>query len=171
MSRLRWVLLAVVLLVGGIVRVVVAGGIGSPGEGTPVVQDRLAGAELVAGLGGDARYAGRGDQLADLRLGGPGYDDLRAYDVRTGADGTLFLVTGAAACDVIEDCYGWVVRTDGHTILGAPDSYADVAPGQAAVGPDGDAVRIGPISSQLDFDPPLDRIGGLHPPIQPRSRD
>jgi hypothetical protein len=167
MSRIRWAALAVVVLAAGVAasaRAVSGGG------DAPATQTHLGGAELVAGLDGNVRQQPfRGDRLADLHLGGSRYDDLHAYDVRTGSDGAVYLLTGASACDDVEDCFGFVVRVDDDMVVDAAIAYADVYPGQLAIAADRRAARIGPVSRVLDFSPPQDRLRLPTLPIQPLS--
>src|SRR5690606_12665984 len=134
LRRRRAVLsLALALLAAG--TAVSANVMAREGDGdAPVAQTSLGGAELVAGPEGDVRSRlSAGAQLADIHLGGSRYNDLRAYDVRTGPDGTLYLLTGWSDCDFPERCYGFTARFDDHLVVESAISYADAYPGQLAI--------------------------------------
>jgi hypothetical protein len=114
----------------------------------------LGGAELVAGP--DGKVENRifpGARLADLKLGGSDAGDFRAYDVRAGSDGTVYLLTGWTDCDSVERCYGFVSRVDDDMVVDASDSYADAYPGQLAIAPNRQAARLSPGHGLYDFHP------------------
>jgi hypothetical protein len=153
MPRMRWTVVALAVFLIG------AGGVGvaaralPTGDDSPIEPARLGGAELVAGSDGVDDRPTRGDRLVDLRLGAErSYNDFRAYDVRTDFDGNLYLLTGWTDCDFEERCYGIVARFDDEMEIDAVDTYADAAPGQLSIAPDGRVARIGPLATIFNLD-------------------
>src|SRR5690606_10767186 len=133
MPRLRRTELAVVIGAVGIVGAALIARTLPEDAGVPTEQPRLGRAELVAGTEGAAERPAFGIGLTDLRLGGSRWNDFRAYDVRTGDDDTLYLLTGWTGCDSVEDCYGIVARFDDDLVIDASPSFADAYPGQLAI--------------------------------------
>jgi hypothetical protein len=123
------------------------------GEDGRVGGTALGGAELFAGGGDDSNPWG-GDRLADLRLSdGSPANDFRAYDVRSGLDGSLYLLTGTSDCDH-QSCYGVIARVNDNQIIDSIEDFWDAHPGQLAIASDGRAARLGAITSMHDFGPP-----------------
>ncbi len=169
MPRPRWAALvaAVVLVTAGVaVSAIKVTGDDDVDRG-PAERPELGDAEQLAGLGGDIRSEPRhGDRLVDLHLGGSDDYDLRAYDVRTGADGTIHLLTGWFDREHGEH-RGIVVRIDADLVVDTPVPYVDTRPRHLAVAPNGHTALIGTISRVIEFEPPQRRWGlpqlGLSP--------
>ena len=151
MTRLRWAALVAVVVAVGVAGVVVSAREPSQGGDAPAVQTRLGGADLVGSPTGDSTRPAFGVGLAELRLGGSNADDFRAYDVRTGAEGSLYLLTGWTECDAVKRCYGVIARFGDDMVIDAAPSYADAYPGQLAVAPTGSVAQISPIARVYDF--------------------
>jgi hypothetical protein len=134
-------------------------------------QPHLAGAELMAGAGHDDRPI-RDRTLDDLRLDEHGF---RAVDIRSSASGELLVITALPAC-LGEDsdgaaCSGFVIRYDEDLGLDDGSRVYGPSPGQLALAPDGEVVRVAggsttrfPILGDSDFE-----SGGL--PFGPYSGD
>lgn len=170
MPRPRWVALAVAILAIGAGGVAVAARALPEKGASPPEPVHLGGADLVAGPEGEVRHRPtRGAHLDSLDLGGSHYNDLRAYDIRAGSDGTLYLLTGWADCDAMERCYGFVTRFVDDLVADSSTSYADAYPGQLAVAPDRLAARISSGPRVYDFVPGHEQDDLDEIPFQPLS--
>lgn len=170
MPRMHWAAVALTVVVIGAGGVAVANRALPTDDDSPVEPARLGGAELLAGPDGADAQPAHGHHLVDLRFGKDlSYNDLRAYDVRTGLDGQLYLLTGWTDCDFVERCYGYVLRFDDDLAIDASKSYADAAPGQLAIAPTGRVGRIGPLASTFEFDRLRDIRALDELPFQPLS--
>ena len=166
---MRWAAVGLAVAVIGTGAVAVTARTLPTGDDRPVEPARLGGAGLVAGPHGVVDRPTSGDRLVDLRLGdGQSYNDFRAYDIRTGFDGNLYLLTGWVDCD-IQNCYGFVARMDDDMVVDASVRYADAHPGQLAIGPDRRAARVSAGPRVYDFHPDHEPDALRQLPFQPLS--
>src|SRR5690606_7270529 len=144
MSRMRWAVLAMATTVAAAAALIAATSL--QGDTSPK-RANLGGADLLADSG-DVRQPSAGDRLSDLD-----FDFVRAYDIRTGGDGEIYILTGIPGCDD-RHCSGTVVRVGNGMAIETASSFADAWPGQLAIAPDSTVARLGAITSTHDFKTP-----------------